>query len=575
MRWLRSLADILKNQYSESAVKSVLKRATSLTKRGEIQAEELSYPKAMCQNTLSHIYYRQFKISADQNHLLEAVLNATSAVQNHSVPPAERVAYAANAGEIYLDNNDFKNADHMFSIAIENFVTASPRSLSYDDQQYIVAKFSGLASKAAAVKLTAYPGNDEAALSLLEAGRGVIAGLLLDIRSDIHELRIKLPSLADDFDRLRNILDVSEWHGVDSFDPSRVSVANLIKYEKAQQDFNELLEKIRTHQGFDDYLKLPSPAAMKNQAKKYGPIVLFNASEIRSDAFIVTEKRIHTLPLRGLQVTILESKAKKLINDLRKLNILNFGEVNQGLLEVLEWLWEEAVGPVLNELEITNPPSEGQEYPRIWWVPGGWLSLLPIHAAGFHMDDLHRNVLDLVVSSYTPTIRTMGHLEEKFQELPMNRSLDGLLVEMTETPDQEPLPRIADEVKALKDIIAPILTLKHLTQPDKKSVLDCLERHQVVHFACHGESDARDPSKSLLLLSDWYRNPLTVSDIIRKRLNNSKLAYLSACKTASNLADSLLDEGIHIAAGFQMAGFQHVIGTLWETVLVLTLQEQQ
>jgi CHAT domain-containing protein len=41
-----------------------------------------------------------------------------------------------------------------------------------------------------------------------------------------------------------------------------------------------------------------------------------------------------------------------------------------------------------------------------------------------------------------------------------------------------------------------------------------------------------------------------------------RLAYLSACMTA--LSDGLLvDEGMHVASAFQLAGFRAVIGTLW------------
>lgn len=40
------------------------------------------------------------------------------------------------------------------------------------------------------------------------------------------------------------------------------------------------------------------------------------------------------------------------------------------------------------------------------------------------------------------------------------------------------------------------------------------------------------------------------------------LAYLSACATAYG-GTGLLDEAIHLASAFQVAGFRHVIATLW------------
>ncbi|MFG2222325.1 hypothetical protein [Streptomyces sp. NPDC048644] len=51
------------------------------------------------------------------------------------------------------------------------------------------------------------------------------------------------------------------------------------------------------------------------------------------------------------------------------------------------------------------------------WIPGGPLSLLPVHAAGHHgfgaAGRERRTVLDRVVSSCTPTVRALGHARER------------------------------------------------------------------------------------------------------------------------------------------------------------------
>jgi CHAT domain-containing protein len=47
-------------------------------------------------------------------------------------------------------------------------------------------------------------------------------------------------------------------------------------------------------------------------------------------------------------------------------------------------------------------------------------------------------------------------------------------------------------------------------------------------------------------------------------LKHAQLAYLSACQTVDNRDDALLDEGIHLAGACQLAGFPHVVATLWE-----------
>jgi CHAT domain-containing protein len=42
------------------------------------------------------------------------------------------------------------------------------------------------------------------------------------------------------------------------------------------------------------------------------------------------------------------------------------------------------------------------------------------------------------------------------------------------------------------------------------------------------------------------------------------LAYLSACSTGETQIANLQDEAIHLIAACQVAGFWHVIGSLWE-----------
>jgi CHAT domain-containing protein len=93
-------------------------------------------------------------------------------------------------------------------------------------------------------------------------------------------------------------------------------------------------------------------------------------------------------------------------------------------------------------------------------------------------------------------------------------------------------------------------------------VTGALLDHPWAHFACHGESDFEHPSMSHLLLADHLDHPFTVLDVARLRLDHADLAFLSACSTARTGA-ALADEAIHLAAAFQLAGYRHVVATLW------------
>jgi Uncharacterized protein conserved in bacteria len=79
------------------------------------------------------------------------------------------------------------------------------------------------------------------------------------------------------------------------------------------------------------------------------------------------------------------------------------------------------------------------------------------------------------------------------------------------------------------------------------------------HLSCHGRVDTRDPAQSFLAL---YDRPLKVNELLTMRLDHPYLAYLSACSTAAG-SINLIDENIHLASAFQVAGFPHVVATLW------------
>jgi CHAT domain-containing protein len=100
--------------------------------------------------------------------------------------------------------------------------------------------------------------------------------------------------------------------------------------------------------------------------------------------------------------------------------------------------------------------------------------------------------------------------------------------------------------------------------PIKAEVLRLLPDCAIAHFACHGSNDLVDPSASRLLLLDHADDPLTVAALVPVRLDQVRLAYLSACSTAFTGRVELLDEAIHLAGAFQLAGFSQVVGTLWE-----------
>ncbi|KAF3174700.1 hypothetical protein TWF225_009422 [Orbilia oligospora] len=107
-----------------------------------------------------------------------------------------------------------------------------------------------------------------------------------------------------------------------------------------------------------------------------------------------------------------------------------------------------------------------------------------------------------------------------------------------------------------------------LDQPCRDDVLNSIRECSIFHFAGHGQFDPDDPSQSSLFVKDWAKRPLTAEDLTKLNFKRNSstpwLAYLPACSTSNNSAGQLYDESLHLVTSFQLAGFRHVVGTLWE-----------
>jgi CHAT domain-containing protein len=221
----------------------------------------------------------------------------------------------------------------------------------------------------------------------------------------------------------------------------------------------------------------------------------------------------------------------------------------------------------MTHLGHTSTPPAGQPRPRVWWCPSGPLAFLPLHAAGLHSKhDGTDAVLDRVVSS---TIPTVGALQDAQKRATTPTSDDDrvLVAAMPTTPGlpKSPLPGVVAETARITALLpgqVDVVGLPDTPAATHDSVTAALPAHRWVHFACHANTYLNDPSKSALLLTDHRTRPLTVTDLSNLRLDRADLAVLSACSTALT-GTRLPDEPIHLSAACQLAGYRHVIATLW------------
>lgn len=333
--------------------------------------------------------------------------------------------------------------------------------------------------------------------------------------------------------------------------------------------------------GYERFLLPPTADKMMEMARE-GSIVTFVVTPVHSAAILITTRNIQALPLHDLRYPDIRRWAHTLrsssnrsrrnadlcdedeIEDLEEQ--VSIDPVSEMTLdEMLKDLWNVAIKPVLQQLQWQNNFSG--MLPRIWWVGGGHMGRLPLHAAGYHDVGTTQNTLSHVVSSYAYTIKSLQLIREK-PPISVSAANGALvLVSMPTTPGgYEPL-NVAEEVQAIKDSMSPrwskIVTLE---RPNKQDVLNAFRTCSVAHFACHGTMDYASPVRSSLLLGSDNLERLAVQDLYGINSKHEEIVYLSACSTAETgglFYDRNRDSATHLVGVFHSSEFSHVIGTMW------------
>jgi tetratricopeptide (TPR) repeat protein len=483
-------------------------------------------------------FYARVSNPAERDAAAQMTIEHLSTALNSPsyVPVYRRVQAGRLILRLCCERGEWKTAYETSVKAINLIPKITSRSIRNADKQRLLSldDVVGFSADAAAAALNA--GEDGyAALNLLDMGRGSLAASVAELRADLGKLHQKHKKLADRFVELRDQLQMSSRQ----------------QYQ-ANLDFDALLNEIRKKSGFENFL---GPLRQEDilEAARDGPVVVLSASEFRGvDAILIKSDSVQVL--RFAEITI------------NQLNVLSLR--NPESLEVLEWLWDTIAKPIIDTLGFTQPPPVGNPFPRIWWVLTGILSRFPLHAAGHHLIPTSTNtVMDRVMSSYSSSIKTLLRIRDCSYRPAVLKESNALLIAMSNTPKRDSLRHVFAEIEEVKELLKSksCSCIALSDQPQKESVLQHLEKCQIFHFAGHGNEDISDPSRSSLLLHDWQTDPMTVESMLDLNLSerNCFIAYLSACETGRVTKPKFCDESIHLVSAFQLAGFRHVIGTLW------------
>ncbi|KAK2488238.1 hypothetical protein H9L39_02165 [Fusarium oxysporum f. sp. albedinis] len=504
----------------------------------DVEAQEASQVVDIA-GLLGLCYTTKYKATICENDLLKAI-DADESDFWVFMPVAnisDSLVLAQRLMDSYKTLGNWEKGLKIAEYALELIPAYTPRYLRWSEAQALLSRISGLASFAAAFSLQ--DGKPEgASLALLERGRGVAADLLYDLRLDFDSRKFAdlkptyKQTLLSSIGRLE---DPVQLPGLISDEP-RSGTAELTRRLEASKIVDDFMENFSTR------LK-PDNTGFTGFTKN-GPIVIINVT-FRCDAFIIKHV-VETMHLPKLSEEQIE----------RRLRDGNLASPN-----TLEWLWDTIAGPILEHLGYAEVSAS--EWPQICWIPTGALSRFPLHGAGYHQDKTGRTVIDRVMSSHSSSLNAIleGGAKDK-----RNSSTKAVLVAMQRTPGSSNLPHAPKELSIVRDLCQSMELCTVEPRRQTQEVLAQLKDCDIFHFAGHGETDETNPLKSQLRLEDWQTQSLAVSDLLNLKLRDNPpfLAYLSACGTSQIKDKRLLDESLHLISACRLAGFRHVVGTLWE-----------
>lgn len=549
-RMLSNLGLTLWFRHWHTGIGADLDEAVDVSRRAVLVAPADHPARATYLSNLGDVLCTRFAHTGDAAVRAEALQAFRSGAQLPTAWPLFRARCGRWWARLAGDSGDWPQADRAWSQALTHLPTLVDRSLSRTDRQHHLGLLQDLGPGAASAAVAV--GDLDRAWVALEQGRGVLLGQALETRADTRDLGRRHPELADEVDRLRLLLNAD----IPAVDPAAIRFPGPAVDEPARRrmivrEWEQLTARIRGMPGFDRF-GLPPTLAELCQAAAGGTVVAIVIATDRCYALILTRYGSDVVELPDLVSADAMRQAALFLEATHEAE--NNAGVNV-LRGVLGWLWDVVAGPVLDYLGYTGTPDG--VWPRVWWIPTGTLSVLPLHAAGHHESGMaggRRTVLDRVVSSYTPTVRGLHHSRRQRTR----DSTDALVVGVSNGAGLGPLTSAVPEARLVHAILRarrpPLLD----TDATRHAILQGLPESGWVHLACHATT-AFDPGDSHLALSD---GPLPVRELTSLEVTDGYLAYLSACSTAYG-GTRLPDESIHIASALQLAGFAHVIGTLW------------
>ncbi|CAE6464695.1 unnamed protein product [Rhizoctonia solani] len=515
---------------------------------------------------LARIYLDKFERLGDENFLTTALNYFETSAKSFPRDPSLRIR-AAYMRASYTPSTRIAERLEAFQIAMNLIPELVWLGTTVYQRYDEIKKLKNMVLEAVAVAIDSK--DYFLALQWIEEGRSIVWNQLLQLRTPLRTLADARPDLARQLEQVADEIYSSSLKLTPSLplalDRLRTAEDIAQGHRRSAEIYKQLLDEVRLIPGFESFLRPARGLELISRALSW-PLVVINVHESRCDALIMTprnDKIIH-VPLLSLS---LSDVAKLGIEMGHLIGMRNPKQRDSSRRPLVEWeeescfehvlssLWEDIVKPIVDALGL-KPIPPVDELPHITWCVTGPLSLLPLHAAGRY-DQKQSKISDYAISSYTPTLRFLIPETE-----PSSRPNTSILVVGQEaTPGHSALPQTVPELAKIRLHLQALHQCTELTNHNatKNAVLDLMQTHDWVHFACHAHQDVNDPTESGFFVSD---RTLSIASITERSFKNKGLAFLSACQTATG--DKMLtEESVHLASAMLAAGYSSVVATMW------------
>ena len=232
-----------------------------------------------------------------------------------------------------------------------------------DRHHHLLGNATQLVRDAVAAAIEA--GEHEKAVEWFEQGQSIIWSQILELRQPVEELERAYPDLAHRLVELSKRLDSSsdDQIAVRSKTVSASQFPKLNQHHKIAQDREELLQKIRSLNGFETFLSPPTLTGVAHSARGR-TLVMLNVHNSRCDALVLKDDHVFLVPLDGLTYEharkMQETLNLLLVNSGSRLHLDRISDYDDGIADpqskfkrILAELWVCIAKPILNGLGIS------------------------------------------------------------------------------------------------------------------------------------------------------------------------------------------------------------------------------